>query len=97
MITDWVLVHWLDITSCEHPWISKEEAAELQPTEMWSAGFIVKESDKALVIAGTVEPTDGAFGNVNAIPKGVVISVRPLQIASPSEASSAAVRDAGII
>ena len=93
----WILVHWLDITSCEHPWMSKEEAASLEPTEMWSAGTLVTEDDKCLVIAGTVEPTDGSYGNVNAIPKGVIISVRPLKVAvEGSGETAAAVRDAGI-
>ena len=77
--------------------MSKEEAASLEPTEMWSAGTLVTEDDKCLVIAGTVEPTDGSYGNVNAIPKGVIISVRPLKVAvEGSGETAAAVRDAGI-
>tara|TARA_R110000787_G_scaffold283281_4_gene395887 strand:+ start:3736 stop:3960 length:225 start_codon:yes stop_codon:yes gene_type:complete len=73
----------MDITSCDAPWLSKEEAMEMRPTEMWSAGVIVTQDDKAVVLAGTIEPTDGAFGNVNAIPNGVIVSIRPLDVAAP--------------
>jgi len=90
---DWVLVHWLDITSCEHPWMTKEEVADVQPTEMWSVGTVISNSDKALVIAGTYDPQNESYGNVNALPKGIVLSIRPLRIACGSEAP---VRDAGI-
>jgi hypothetical protein len=77
---DWVLIHWLDITSFEQPWASKEEASELLPVKMWSAGVILKETDDHIVAAGTVDPVDeGSYGNVNAIPKGVIISIRTLK------------------
>ena len=77
---DWMLVHWLDITCFEAPWASKEEALELKPTHMWSAGLILKDERDHIVLAGTVDPEgDGSYGNVNAIPKGVIKSISPLK------------------
>lgn len=94
---EWVLVHWLDITSCEHPWLTQEEAAVLIPAEMWSAGLIVTQNEKVLVLAGTVDPSEPAYGNVNAIPMGVVLSVRPLKHSAPADRpDAAALRDAGL-
>lgn len=94
---EWVLVHWLDITSCEHPWLTQEEATVLRPAEMWSAGHIVTQDKKVLVLAGTVDPSELSYGNVNAIPMGVVLSVRPLNHSAPAEGpDDAALRDAGL-
>lgn len=77
---DWVLIHWLDITSFEAPWASKDEAESLTPTQMWSAGVILKSTSTYLVLAGTVDPEgEGAYGNVNAIPKGTIESIRVLK------------------
>ena len=96
-MADWVLVHWIDITSCEQPWMSKEEASELQPIEMWTAGVVVREDSKCLVLASTLDPAGESYGNVNALPKGVILSTRKLSTATAgSEASDPAVRDAGL-
>ena len=79
---DWVLVHWLDITSFEQPWASKEEAEELMPAEMWSAGVLLKDLPSHVVLAGTIGPGTGddlSYGNVNSIPRGTVKSIRTLK------------------
>ena len=77
---NWVLVHWMDITSFELPWASKDEASDLAPTQMWSSGVILKDTPDYLVLAGTVDPCgDGSYGNVNAIPKGCIKSIRVLR------------------
>jgi hypothetical protein len=95
---DWVLVHWIDIVSIEHPWISKEEARALEPLQMWSSGVVVKDTEHYLVIAGTIDPTEESFGNVNALPKGIIVSVRRLvpRELPPEVAVEPAVRDAGL-
>lgn len=79
---NWVLIHWLDITSFEQPWASKEEASELMPAEMWSAGVLLKDLPSHVVLAGTVGPSsdeDHSYGNVNSIPRGAVKSIRVLK------------------
>lgn len=79
---DWVLIHWLDINSFEQPWASKEEAAELLPAEMWSAGILLKDQSSHVVLAGTIGPGnegEQSYGNVNSIPRGVIKSIRTLK------------------
>ena len=96
-MADWVLVHWIDITSCEQPWMTKEEAGALKPAEMWSAGVVVRQDSECLVVAGTLDPVEESYGNVNAIPRGVIISTRKLTPAEiTTEPSDPAVRDAGL-
>lgn len=80
---EWVLVHWLDITSFEQPWASKAEASGLMPAEMWSAGVLLKDLQTHIVLAGTVGPSedeDCCYGNVNSIPRGAVKSIRSLEL-----------------
>lgn len=93
-----MLVHWLDITSVETPWLSEEEAVALKPTEMWSAGVIVAEDEHSIVLAGTIDPSENSYGNVNAIPRGVIVSTRGLKLDNgPIDATTDAVlRDTGI-
>jgi|TARA_Y100000310_G_C20665265_1_gene807135 hypothetical protein len=79
---NWVLIHWLDITSFEQPWATKEEASELMPAEMWSAGVLLKDLRTHVVLAGTIGPggdDDLCYGNVNSIPRGAVKSIRVLE------------------
>ena len=78
----WVIIHWSDITSIESPWMSKEEATELEPTEMWSSGVIIKDTPRCIVLAGTVDAQKESFGNLNAIPKGVIVNIRYLESGS---------------
>ena len=79
----WSIIQWEDIISIESPWMSREEVNELKPVKMLTVGHIVKETDKYIVVASTVESgkKPGSFGNLNAIPKGVILSIEAL---SPS-------------
>jgi hypothetical protein len=76
----WVFVQWVDIAACEHPWISKEDAKALKPATMQTAGAVVVDGKDHMVLAGTVEADESSYGNVNAIPKGVILSVKPMRI-----------------
>ncbi|MDP6740074.1 MAG: hypothetical protein QF404_08680 [Planctomycetota bacterium] len=73
----WVEVTWQDITGHDAPWVSTEEAMSIQPTQMVSVGTILRERDEYLVIAGTVD-VEGAYGNINAIPRGCIKAVKAL-------------------
>ena len=79
----WVLVHWVDIVSCEHPWMDEADARELRPAEMWSTGIIIHQDQSCVVLAGTYMAADNTCGNVNAIPKGVIKSIRQLSPVEP--------------
>jgi hypothetical protein len=75
-----VLVHWQDIVSAGDPWISSEEALALKPAKMITAGLILKETNDYIVIASTIEHAgDPQYGDVNAIPKGCIEHIQPLE------------------
>ncbi|MGA1606889.1 MAG: hypothetical protein ACO4CT_07880 [Planctomycetota bacterium] len=76
----WVMVRWTDIVGVEAPWVTREEIEELRPAEMLTVGQIVALEDDFIVVAGTVEASrEGHFGNVNVIPRGVILSISHLQ------------------
>lgn len=63
-----VEVRWIDSMSVQN-WVGK---GELPATaDMTTRGWLVRESDKDIVVAGTHYESDGApmFGEVIAIPK----------------------------
>ena len=70
---EWLVVHWCDIVCVEEPWITPEEADDLQPAKMITVGWLVKDTEEFLVLASTFEDAkDPQLGNVNCIPKGVI-------------------------
>jgi hypothetical protein len=74
-----VLIEWLDIVGVDSAWLSRDDLESLEPTLMVTAGWVLKETEEFLVIAGTLEVGgDLQVGNVNCIPKSVVVSRKPL-------------------
>ena len=74
-----VLVEWLDIVGVDSAWLSRDDLEALEPTLMVTTGWVLKETSEFLVIAGTMEVGGELLvGNVNCIPKAVVVSRKPL-------------------
>ena len=74
-----VLIEWLDIVGVDSAWLSRDDLESLEPTLMATTGWVLKETSEFLVIAGTLEVGgELQVGNVNCIPKSVVVSRKPL-------------------
>ena len=70
--TQWVMVVWHDITGNDQPWMDRDEAEELKPAIIMSVGTVVNETEVFITIAGSMG-IEGELGNVNCIPKAVVV------------------------
>ena len=62
-------IKWLDITS-KNGWIVETEAASLKPSDCYSVGFFLNETDEVIRISDSVD--DDGDRSVLVIPKGVV-------------------------
>ena len=73
-----VCVLWLDITSKTEPWICHEEAIEMRPATMRTVGWVLEDNSEYIIIASTVDTSDELVGDVNCIPKGVILEIMHL-------------------
>jgi hypothetical protein len=73
-----MMIKWLDITSQSEPWISLEEARDMKPAAMVSLGWVIKETAEYITIASTVDTEEELVGDVNCIPRLVIIEMTPL-------------------
>ena len=73
-----MMVKWLDITSQSEPWISLEEAKSMKPAVMVSLGWIIKETPDFITFASTVDTEEELVGDVNCIPRLVILEMMPL-------------------
>mgnify|MGYP003662644038 CR=1 FL=1 len=71
-----VCVLWLDITSKTEPWICLDEAVEMRPATMRTVGWIIEDTPDYITIASTIDTTDDLVGDVNCIPRGVIVEIR---------------------
>lgn len=69
------IVLWTDISGQERPWLSYEEAIGLEPILMKTVGYIIHEDDEKVVVCSTMATDEEHYGNVNAIPRGVIIAI----------------------
>jgi len=74
-----VIVDWLDITSHDGAWLDIEEAKKYVPSRMRTVGFLLKEEPDYIVVVSTVSDDLDTVGSANAIPRGCLISISPLQ------------------
>lgn len=77
-MSDLIYIEWCDAITNEASWLSKDEAIEWAETENWinqHVGFLIKETDKYLLIAGEKSKymNGGSYGHVTKIPKTWVI------------------------
>jgi hypothetical protein len=72
------IILWADITGQERPWLTHEEAISLEPILMKTVGYIIHEDDEKIVVCSTMSTDEEHYGNVNAIPRGVILAMRDL-------------------
>ena len=72
------LILWNDISGQERPWLTHEEAISLEPILMKTVGYIIHEDDEKIVVCSTMDTEEEHYGNVNAIPRGVILAMRDL-------------------
>ncbi len=72
-----VQIEWMDITHSDEPWLSVEEAKDLQPAKMTTVGVIIDDRVDSIVIVGSWGD-EGEAGDVNCIPKSVIQSFTTL-------------------
>lgn len=73
-----VSVLWLDtVVPCENPWMYLEEAEELRPDTVTTAGFVIADTKDYITIA--VSDGNECVGGVWCIPKVCVLKVTPLK------------------
>lgn len=81
-----VYIEWCDAITNENSWLSKSEAIEWAESKNWIVkhlGFIVKETDEYILIAGEIggmTSEDPLLGNVTKIPKTWIKSRKDLKI-----------------
>ena len=68
-------VVWLDIQSWQETWAELEEAKDLKPLQMVSHGYILSDETSHIVLAGTASSCWTCFGDLNAIPRGCIVSI----------------------
>ena len=76
-----VAVYWVDIVgNDDRSWMTADEVRETTPCPMVTVGYVVAEDANNIVVASTrsTDPSDDAFGNVNAIPKACVKELKEL-------------------
>jgi len=56
-------------------WISREDAAKLQPAHVWQVGWIVHDADDVLVLAPAVLADEETVGRPDVIVRSCVISI----------------------
>lgn len=77
-----VVVHWKDTVG--HPdndvWMSLDEALEMKPISMLTAGYLLTENDDFVVVASTksLNTDEDCVGNVNAIPRSCIMTITDL-------------------
>lgn len=72
-----VLVIWRDAQSPQGSWHDLDAAEEQTPLEIWSIGWLVKDTKKFISIAQSRHADDGvhipAVDNILVVPKGCII------------------------
>jgi hypothetical protein len=74
------LILWNDISGQERPWLTHEEAISLEPILMKTVGYIIHEDDEKIVVCSTMDTEEEHYGNVNAIPRGVILAMRDIGV-----------------
>ncbi|MGB0165206.1 MAG: hypothetical protein ACPF9I_07335, partial [Candidatus Thalassarchaeaceae archaeon] len=69
------IILWTDISGQERPWLTHEEAISLEPILMKTVGYIIHEDDEKIVVCSTMSTDEEHYGNVNAIPRGVILAM----------------------
>ena len=57
-----------------------EEAKEFKPLTIYTCGWVIFETDDYITLVSSVSDDEEDTGSVNAIPKGCVVSITPLNV-----------------
>tara|TARA_R100000664_G_scaffold34128_1_gene54198 strand:+ start:2971 stop:3225 length:255 start_codon:yes stop_codon:yes gene_type:complete len=71
-----VVVVWLDIAGKDEAWVEISEAKSMKPGRMVTSGWILKEEENYIVLASSLDTQEGLAGNINAIPRCVIETIR---------------------
>ena len=77
---DLVQVRWIDIASYDGAWMDLGEAKEFKPSVIVTCGWILTHTDEHITLASSLSEDKEVVGSVNAIPKGVVLSITPVTL-----------------
>lgn len=77
---DLVQVRWIDIASYDGAWMDIVEAKAYKPTPIVTCGWVVTHTEEYITLASSVSEDNEVVGNVNSIPKGVVLSITPVNV-----------------
>lgn len=87
MTTGLYEIKWLDIQSCDEPWVDLKEAKAMKPVEMTTLGYLLEANDEHVVVASTLCSDGETVGSVNAIPTAVIKCCMPVR-RSPEDCES---------
>ena len=71
-----VLVIWLDISGRDDAWMDISDAKNLKPARMITSGWLLKEEENYIVVASSLDTREEIAGNINAIPRCVIETIR---------------------
>tara|TARA_Y100001972_G_C7395342_1_gene206053 strand:+ start:146 stop:424 length:279 start_codon:yes stop_codon:yes gene_type:complete len=72
------VVIWWDITGKDISWLEISEARNLKPARMITSGWILKEDEEYVVVASSLDTKEGLAGNLNAIPRCVIETIKKI-------------------
>ena len=75
-------VEWLDSLDYDATWLGEEAMVEFDDKPMLSVGFVVKEDERWLTVATSMNPNAETkrWGNVFSIPKVSILSRRKMRL-----------------
>ena len=71
-----VVVVWLDIAGKDEAWVEISAAKAMKPGRMVTSGWVLKEEENYIVLASSLDTQEGLAGNINAIPRCVIETIR---------------------
>ena len=66
-----VLVEWEDITGNTEPWLTIEDALDLEPAYMTTLGWLLLEKDEYIILSSTLGSKKEA-SDINCIPRAAI-------------------------
>lgn len=72
-----VQISWKDIIRPDETWLFKDDVIKLRPAVITTVGWVVDERAESLTIASSMGD-DQQLGDINCIPRSVIISIENL-------------------
>lgn len=75
---DLILVEWLDAVSVD-PWIHADEANLIESAKCYSAGILVRQSNKdGVTLAANYDSQNDNYSCIMQIPRGMILSIKKI-------------------